>query len=549
MRPRVGVALLLLAARAAEAGHSACATQRDLARGLLALHRQGRAAGLLSAIAAGARDDLDQAQVALLEDRGDLVARSNPFDLDGASLRLSPASGGAYALARLALPLPAAGSSLALGADEARAVELPFAFSFYSKNYMWTFVHSDGHLSFGAPDAAPGERGLGRFLAGPPRIAPFFADLDPARSGSVSTRLLPDRAEFVWSEVAGAAQANRNSFAVTLHPDGAIEMAWGRMQTREAVVGICPGATRQLTAVDLSAASPASGAGALAERFSETEHVDLAGVAQRFYAGHPDLFDQLVVYTTRPLNPVGGTLAFEVTLRNDVRGVGLPLFDDAAQWGSAGRLSSLVYMDAIDPYLEVDGFEILGQEVGHRWLAYLSFRDPLGEASAGLLGRGEAHWSFFFDSDASAMEGNEIAELGGGRFETVDFARRYSPLDQYAMGLRAPEEVPPFFYVADPDDFRPDRSYTSASAPEAGVSFTGVKREVRIEDVIAAMGPRVPDAAHSSRVLRQAFILVFDAKAPATPERRAAVARIRARFEAFFREATEGRGQADSSLP
>ena len=156
-------------------------------------------------------------------------------------------------------------------------------------------------------------------------------------------------------------------------------------------------------------------------------------------------------------------------------------------------------MDAIDPYLEVDGFEILGHEVGHRWLARLSFlRD--GAPSGGLLGRGGVHWSFFADTDASVLEGNDIEDRGGGRFETVDIARGYSALDQYAMGLRSPAEVPPFFVVESPDDFRPNRGYKASTGPEPGVSFTGVRRDVRIEDVIAALGPRAPPADQAPRL-------------------------------------------------
>ena len=147
------------------------------------------------------------------------------------------------------------------------------------------------------------------------------------------------------------------------------------------------------------------------------------------------------------------------------------------------------------------------------------------------------------------MEGNEIEDRGGGRFETVDFARRFSALDQYVMGFRAPEEVPPFFFAERADDFRPNRSYRSSTAPEAGVSFTGVRRDVRIEDVIAALGPRVPDHARAPRLMRQAFVIVSDALAPATETRRRAVARIRTRFEEEYRRATEGRAAVDSTLP
>jgi hypothetical protein len=109
--------------------------------------------------------------------------------------------------------------------------------------------------------------------------------------------------------------------------------------------------------------------------------------------------------------------------------------------------------------------------------------------------------------------------------------------------------VPPFFYVEVPDDFRPTRTYTANTAPEAGVSFTGQRRDVRIEDVIAALGPRLPEAGAARRLLRQAFILVADPAAPATDERLRAAARIRGRFEPYYREATGGRGIAVSTLP
>jgi hypothetical protein len=117
------------------------------------------------------------------------------------------------------------------------------------------------------------------------------------------------------------------------------------------------------------------------------------------------------------------------------------------------------------------------------------------------------------------------------------------------MGLRSAAEVPPFFFVEGADDFRPNRGFRFSSAPEAGVSFTGVRREVRIEDVIAELGPRVPDAASAPSSLRQAYVLVADGVAAATPARRRAVARIRARFEDEYRRATGGRGTVDTTLP
>jgi hypothetical protein len=271
-------------------------------------------------------------------------------------------------------------------------------------------------------------------------------------------------------------------------------------------------------------------------------------VLRRFYAGHPDSFGQVIVYTTRPLNPIPGTLAFEINVKNAVTGIGLDLSDDSAAWGSAGALESVVYMDTIDQYLASDGFEFLGHEVGHRWGARLRFRDASGGTSLALLGRAIVHWSFFLDSQASVLEGNSIRDLGGGRFETVDFTRGYSALDQYAMGLRAPGEVPPFFYVEAADDFRPNRGYKAGSTPEAGVTFTGVRRDARIDQVVAALGPRLPPAGQAPTLWRQAYVLVSDAAAAATEPRRAAVARIRAHFEPYYRAATDGRGEVATTL-
>ena len=80
------------------------------------------------------------------------------------------------------------------------------------------------------------------------------------------------------------------------------------------------------------------------------------------------------------------------------------------------------------------------------------------------------------------------------------------------------------------------------------MSFTGIRRDVRIEQVVAAMGPRLPAPGQAPTLLRQAYVLVMDGVAPATDARRAALARIRAHFEPYFRAATDGRGEVRTRL-
>jgi hypothetical protein len=118
-----------------------------------------------------------------------------------------------------------------------------------------------------------------------------------------------------------------------------------------------------------------------------------------------------VIWTDAPLT--FQAFSFEVTVANEIRGIGANVFNTSAEFGSAGRLRSLVQMDNVakfpdDPNTRFLGenntLSVLGQEVGHRWLAFLRFSDHNRRASDALLGRDSGHWSGVFNSDASVME-------------------------------------------------------------------------------------------------------------------------------------------------
>ena len=69
-----------------------------------------------------------------------------------------------------------------------------------------------------------------------------------------------------------------------------------------------------------------------------------------------------------------------------------------------------------------------------------------------------------------------------------------------------------------------------------------------IDDVIAIHGPRIPSAENSSKIHRQAFILVVSAGRTTDPAQVAKVDRIRQQWETFFLQATEGRMTANTRL-
>jgi hypothetical protein len=499
----------------------------------------------------------DIGDVAVLQDAGDLITQPNRFDLAGIGLRFTP-NGSRYDVTRAdaAFRSPL-GTPVTLQDDDSAAYTLAFGFPFFDQTKTNVFLNSDGNLTFDEEDKASTDRSVSRVLSGPPRVAAFFSDLDPdAAGGRVFVQSAADAFTVTWCGVHGFEKTQAVTVQATLLPDGRVDVRFGStVDLTDAVVGLSPGHTGRFDAVDLSA-SPASAAtnAAVGERFAAGRDLDLVAVSRRFYASHPDLYDQLVIWTDTRLTD-DNTFAFETTVANEIRGLGIDVFDQANAFGSAGRLRSVVMMDTLgkypsDPQARVLGenstVSVLGQEVGHRWLAFLKFRDADRRTSDALLGRDLAHWSFFMDSDASVMEGNDIEDLGGGTFRTVGAVSRYSLLDQYAMGLVAPSQVPDFFYVASPVNVQPSRE--NVDDPQTGVTFSGTRRVVSINDVIDAMGARQPSSGNSPRIHRQAFLYILSPDRTLDGSQVDKVDRIRRAWETFFSRAVDGRARVETRL-
>jgi hypothetical protein len=497
----------------------------------------------------------DVGDIAVIQDQGDVILPPNAFDLSGSGIRFTRNSGGGYDAQRIDGTFrQTLGRRLTLGDDDSVQVNVPFTFNFYNAQRSVAFVNSDGNVTFEEEDRASTERNVARLLTGPARVSPFLADLDPSGSGRVYVNAAADQYTVTWCSVRGFDSTRAVTTQVTLLPNGTIEMKYVDVALGDAVVGVSPGHTGDFRAVGLSDAGPtAGGVAAVGERFAEQSQLDLVALTRRFYQTHPDNYDQLVLWTDSAI--IRDAFAYETTVANEIRGIGVDVYDASRDFGSGGRLRSLSVMDWLGKYPddptqkflgENNTLSVLGQEVGHRWLAFLEFRDRNGQRSQALLGRGLAHWSFFFDSDASVMEGNDIEDLGGGSFRTTASVQRYSRLDQYAMGLLSDSEVPSFFYVESPTNVVPSR--TAEDAPRVGVTFNGTRRDVLIQDIVAIEGARVPSAGDSPKVHRQAFIYLVTAGRSPDAGQIDKADRIRRQWEPFFQQATEGRMRADTRL-
>ncbi|MBK5254469.1 MAG: hypothetical protein JJE39_00400 [Vicinamibacteria bacterium] len=513
--------------------------------------RQGvRAARSNTAAASVSRNG----DVAMLVDQGDLILRANPLDLQGKGLEFQPG----YSVSRVDRPLGPDGATLALGDDDSREVPLPFAFPFFGKSYDKAFVNSDGNVTFGLADDASTARTLARLVSGPPRVAALLADLDPSKSGRVTTTSRADAFSVKWTEVPQFDVPDKNTFEITLFPDGRITFSYDALNLsstmEEAAVGIAAGGGAEgLQTTDLSTAAAVSFSGATGESFRSETSLDLTAVARSFYSQFGDDYQQLIVFTNRSYIPRSqSAFAFESTIRNSISGMGIGTFDNGSEFGSPLTLESMVLMDSYFKYSasptdlvlrEETTMSVLAHEVGHRWLATARFSDG-GVSSTELLGRQQAHWSFYMHSSGSHDEGNDIEDLGGGQFKTGGASKRYGPLDQYLMGLRPSEEVPPFFVIR---NAMADGVQSAERAPASNVSIKGIRKDVTVSDVIAAMGPRAPAPSPNPPAWRVAFLYVTEGDSN-DGTALARVESIRSQFEAYFPLSTEGRLSIETRL-
>lgn len=546
-----------------------CGTTPSSRQEALLTHAQslrlaGKAANYRLSTAAKPALVADNGDLAILTDTDGVVSRRNLFNLDNKQIRFTPGNATAtnysVAVSTATFDSNAAAGPLAsgIGDDDSRAFDLPFSFNFYGKTYRRIFLNSDGNLTFNSPDTATSDRSLGRLTSGPPRIAALFRDLDPTNSrDGIRVFTASDRIVFTWSQVPEFSDFGTgvtNTFQVRLLNTGVIELIYNGVFSIEAVVGISPGNTLGATRVVHFTDNPTGTFDAtVAERFTQDDAVDLVSAAQKFFLNHDDAYDYLVVYNALNIPASSGAVAFELTVRSQADGIGDFFADEGPTYGSPRRLKAVINMGPTSQYpVDPNGtvslrgpvgdtpLSIIAHETGHLWLAFVSV-DP---TNAPMLNQSNfVHWNFTYNSDASLLEGNRIADNGATanpRFTTTATVEHYSALDQYLMGFRPPADFTGSFYVSNANVFE--------SLPRKGVSFNGTRNNVTIDALRAIYGPRVPDQTVSQRRFRFAFVVVT-AQGQAVPA--SVIAQIdnyRKLFPAYFATATDNLAAAETTL-
>ncbi|HKE03640.1 MAG TPA: hypothetical protein VKE91_06255 [Blastocatellia bacterium] len=550
----------------------------------------------------------DVSDISVIQDDGRVVTPPNPFDLSGRAVQFTP-SGSGYTIAAAAAAFdnnigtkldltvaPAVNPKIAInpnvepGDDAYILKDFGFNFNFFGASFSSVAISSNGNLTFRPASisqdafdqgAVSSIASLGEFQRGLPRIAPYWHDLDAraaqtAGGAGVFLRQLPDRTMVTWNNIRDfpndpSIDKGVHRFQVTLFSDGRILFTYDSAQlTSQALAGITPGLSSNApTLVNLNSPPSSAFTSAVGEFFSTSVMVDTIGAAQAFYATHPgrDVYDFVYLVTDFNFN-LGDAFAFYLALRNDARGIGQPVgMDPAALDINSQRIQGILNLSNLSmqyPDFPTTRFlganhalSIMGQEQGHRWLAYISYPDADPTL---LLGRDKAHWSFFYSipstmsnqaaARSSSAEGNVWRDNGNNTFTSINLIDGYSRLDQYLMGLRPSSDVPDTFIITNPSGTSARRD----SNPFPNVTVNGVRQNVTINQILQANGARMPDSTTAPKSFRAAVVLLTRQGTQPTPATLDKVTRYRLAWESYFGQSTDflgaiSTGLADQTVP
>jgi hypothetical protein len=163
------------------------------------------------------------------------------------------------------------GEVLAAGDDTSTEVELARPFFFQGRRWTSVFVNSNGNLTFGAGNTDFSES-VAELLAGPPRIAPLWDDLNGVDGLVVAERGHADTTVHFVS-VPEFGDLSGNYFSVKLAPLGLVHVEYGPTSRGDALVGVTEGeGAADPGETDLSAApwGLLSGRGTTYELFAAT---------------------------------------------------------------------------------------------------------------------------------------------------------------------------------------------------------------------------------------------------------------------------------------
>ena len=219
--------------------------------------------------------------------------------------------------------------------------------------------------------------------------------------------------------------------------------------------------------------------------------------AKLFYQHFPDVYDGLSFVAQRDVIAEYG--AFHSIVRNQVAGIGRPLFNNAPTYGSAGKLKAIELYRAA--HLATN--TVSTHEATHQWADYLGLAEMAGFEPAGHQPEGHLSLVFPRESYVGAVLGGErrVQRVGGDvyRIQATPSPIMQHPLHRYLMGKASAASVPNLVVFERQDLF------DLGSSPIPGTRITGGTGIVTMTDIVAKHGQRTGPA---QIVWRRATILI-----------------------------------------
>jgi hypothetical protein len=491
-------------------------------------------------------------------------AEDRPFDLAGRTLLFTP-SGGGYSVAITELQYetdrgaiatqfhPDSGSEWHFFRLALPELEFPFAGS----NRKELFVYAWPAVFFTPPQLYSGrifEPMLS--LSGQSIIAPFL--LPRTNFTTPAPHLLVRQSStaviLTWTtDLLGTDYWDSFGFGfdvqLQLRDDGTIIFSYRKTGALVwPAVGLWSGAGMTLpdSSLDLSEVASAPSrvlSLPLYEIFSVPE-LDIASVWRELQTEHryrDDEIDIVAIYQDFHTDLVYYAAAFCNGGNAGVDGLMRPSVADRIQWGSRyPRRAALMHMNHV---LNPGDYTLLLHEIAHRWLYYFDYVED------GQLKTHDGHPSYFTNTagafstsegDHSPLGGSAWRDNGDGTFTTAIFSGepRYSWHELYFLGLAAPEEVAPWFYIDSPQPAGYDWQ-------QGTVTYTGTRRPADLTSVFGANGSRNPPAATSQKHFRMVLVLITRDPSRPNPEALQRLLRLRVTAARAFASATGDRGSLE----
>ncbi len=217
---------------------------------------------------------------------------------------------------------------------------------------------------------------------------------------------------------------------------------------------------------------------------------DVQTAARQFYGYFHDDYDFLQILFTVPSYPAN---RYHFAVRNDVSGIGVSIINNAALYGSAGRLLGITVFP-VDFFFD-GAASATSHELGHQWINFL--KNPILQPGPHWPPSTMARGIMGFSIGATSEGGDFPWEITMVTSTTAKLTassptQEFSDFDLYLMGFIPPSSVAPGIVVQ--------------GTPCNDCTLPGTT--VTIGDVIAANGPRIPDSVAAPKAFRVATVVI-----------------------------------------